>query len=205
MADWMREIGSGFERWQLLLLLGLQCLGPAIWCFQNSRSDRLGGRISFIKAHWLAYAIVLWLVVPGLLATRHWTMLALSISVGIRAMVELPLCLGKRWKVAYGMAHNVLHLMLCAVALWSLAGDEQPRHFLLLLVALTVLSLVTEIIFVSWFRRATEGPEQGIYFVPGGKEFRQLNRATGWLFLPQYVIFITVLALNCIVNFFMPS
>ena len=200
MGDVIDNIGAGFARWQVLVLLALQGLGSAIWAFQNARPNRLGGRISFIKAQWLAYAIVLWLVVPCLLATRHWTMAALAISVGVRSAIEVPLCLRQGWKVAYGMAHNIFHLALCLVALVALARANPAEAFLMVIVALTILSVITEMIFVSWFRKATAGPEQGIYFVPGGERFKRVNRATGWLFLPQYVTFLAVLVANLIVN-----
>ena len=200
MSELIREIGSGLATWQLIVLLAAQGLGSAIWWFQNSRPDRLGGRISFIKAHWLAYAIVLWLLVPVLLATRHWTMMALAVSLAARGVVEVPLCLTKTWKVGYGMTHNVIHLSLCVVALIVLILSQPGNGFLLIMVVLTLLSVITEMIFVSWFRRATGGPEEGIYFVPGGEEYRRVNRATGWLFLPQYATFLAVLVINFIVR-----
>ena len=198
MPSFENDIATGFHRWQAILLLALQVLGFLIWRFQNSRPGRLGGAISLVKAYWLTYAIILWLVVPALLAPEHSIMAALAGSVALRALVEAPLCLRQKWKVGYGMTHNIIHLALCAAAIILLTKDERPSLFITLLVALTILSVLTEILFVSWFRKATHGPESGIYFVPGGDQFKKVNRATAWLFLPQYAIFISVLALNTI-------
>ena len=192
----MPVLDNGFIPWQAAALLAMQGAGLVFWWFQNGRPGRLGGGISLVKAHWLVYAIVLWLVVPSLLATRHWAMAVLAASVGLRAVVEVPLCLQRRWRVAYGMIHNVLHLGLCMVAVAALASAETPDGFLLLMVILTALSVLTEMLFVSWFRKATSGPGEGVYFVPGGERFRRVNLATGWIFLPQYAIFITVLVIN---------
>ena len=156
-----------------------------------------------MKSLWLAYAIQLWFVVPLLLAPGRVTMALLLVSVAVRGVVEVPLCLTKRWKVRYGMIHNVIHLALCVAIFVHLAGAVAPDPFLLLIVALTACSVVTEMVFVSWFRKATPGPESGIYFVPGGARFRKINRATGWLFLPQYATFLAVLVLN-LIRFVLP-
>jgi hypothetical protein len=53
--------------------------------------------------------------------------------------------------------------------------------------------LVTEIVFVNWFRTVTAGPEEAIYFVPGNSEFKKINQRTAWLFLPQFTLFLVAL------------
>ncbi len=174
-----------------LLLLATQVLPIAVWAWQR-RPGALGGPISPIKALWLVYAIVLWILVPCLLFSQHPGYRLLAASMLVRAILEIPLCVGKKWKVAYGLGHDFLHL---ALTLGLLQTFRQNSGFVAIC-TLTALSLLTEIVFVRWFAAATAGPDSGVYFVPGGEEFRALNRRTALLFLPQYALFLILIAIN---------
>jgi hypothetical protein len=166
----------------LSLLAAFAAIAGGVWIFQN-RGERLGGKISAIKAAWLAYAIVLWLGVPLLLWNSASAFQWLAISMLIRAAIEIPLCLIGKWRVAYGISHDILHAIITLffitqIPIWG---------------SLTLISLTTEIVFVTWFVRATGGPRDGIFFVPTGEAFRKINRRTVLIFLPQAAVTVIVL------------
>ncbi len=165
------------------ILLALQPAALAIWHWQK-RPGALGGPISLIKALWLTYAISLWIVVPFLSWRDHPVFAVWAVSMGIRTIAEIPLCLTKRWRVTYGVAHDLIHLAL-VVAGWIWAPQ------LWIVAALTAVSLATELLFVRWFKKRTAGPGEGVYFVPGGEAHRDVNRKTAWIFLPQYAAFLS--------------
>ena len=195
MTDW-HQLGTGWTQGGAAALLAMQLLGPAFWWWQNRSPNRMGGAISAIKAQWLVFVVSLWVMAP-LLVTGHaegvqicWL---LSGSMLLRGGIELYLCLITRgWKVRYGLAHDTLQLMLTLTGLIWLITRGAPVWILFLLL-LTVSTLVTEIVFVGWFRDATGGPEEAIYFVPGNSEFKDINRRTVWLFLPQFILFLAAL------------
>jgi hypothetical protein len=167
----------------LLLLAALGLIAGGVWWFQN-RGERLGGRISAIKAAWLAYAIVLWFGVPIALWNADGAFVWLAVSMLARAAFEIPLCLGGWWRVRYGVGHDLVHALLVIflidrLGIWGV---------------LTLLALATELLFVRWFLSATGGPREGVFFVPGGARFRLINRRTAWLFLPQAAMFIGLLS-----------
>ena len=195
MTDW-QQLGAGWTQGRAATLLALQLLGPTFWWWQNRRPGRVGGAISLVKAQWLVFVVSLWVVAP-LLASGHaearmicWL---LAGSMLLRGAVELYLCLVTRgWKVRYGLFHDALQLVLTLAGMGWLATHGAPAWALFLL-ALTISTLVTEIVFVSWFRNATAGPEESVYFVPDSVEFKEINRRTAWLFLPQFTLFLVSL------------
>ena len=191
-----QQLGAGWTTGGALALLVFQLLGPVFWWWQNSRPDRVGGAISLVKAQWFVFVVSLWVVAP-LLASGHaearMICLILAVSMSLRGVVELYLCLITRgWKVRYGLFHDVLQLGLALAGLGWLALRGEPVWALFLL-TLTISTLVTEIIFVRWFRNSTAGPEEAVYFVSGSPEHRDLNRRTAWLFLPQFSLFLVSL------------
>ena len=114
----------------------------------------------------------------------------LAISMGLRVIIEVPLCLMKRWRVAYGVTHDFIHAgaVIAGMCFFSVPGLEVWG-------ALTLLSLASELIFVRWFVKATGGPGNGVYFVPGGEAFRSINIGTAIIFIPQAAGFIALLLL----------
>lgn len=190
----MESLATLFTKPQAVGLLALQLLAPMVWAWQR-RPGALGGAISIIKALWLIYAVTLWFAVPILLWNQHWGFAALAVSMLIRGVVEIPLCATKRWKVAYGLTHDWIHLALCVFVV----VDSQLNPQLLMICGLTAVSLISEIVFVGWFASKTAGPSEGVYFVPGGDEYRAINRRTAIIFLPQFVVFNTLLVL-CLIR-----
>ena len=138
------------------------------------------------EAAWLAYAIVLWFGVPLVLLDKGTAFVVLAVSMGIRAVIEIPLCLIGRWRVAYGITHDVIH----AVIVIMLASE------LGFWAVLTLLALVSEIVFVTWFVKGTDGPAEGIFFVPAGEAYRKINRRTAAIFLPQAACFVGLIMLS---------
>jgi len=191
-----QQLGAGWTTGGVLALLAFQLLGPLFWWWQNLKPERVGGPISLVKAQWFVFAVSLWVLAP-LLASGHakarMICLILAGSMLLRGVVELYLCLITRgWKVSYGLFHDALHLVLSLGGLVWLASLGEPVWAFFLL-ALTITTLVTEIIFVRWFRNSTAGPEEAVYFVSGSPEHRVVNRRTAWLFLPQFVLFLFAL------------
>jgi hypothetical protein len=191
-----QQLGAGWTTGGAVALLAFQLLGPAFWWWQNRRPDRVGGAISLVKAQWLVFVVSLWVVAPLLASGHAGTRLICWILAGsmlLRGVVELYLCLVTHgWKVRYGLFHDALQLGLAFAGLVWLATRGAPPWALFLLV-LTISTLVTEMMFVRWFRDATTGPEEAIYFVPGHLEFKAINRRTAWLFLPQFTLFLVSL------------
>jgi len=186
----MSELGGIFTPWQAGLLFGLQCVAPFFWMLQN-REGALGGPISLAKAIWLLYAITLWIVVPCLLWSQHWAFAMLAVSMIIRSAIEVPLCLLVKWKVAYGVAHDFLHLILTGIALTM--GILDSNRALIIISGLTIAALFTELIFVRWFRQDTEGPENGVYFVSGAKENEAITVRTILFLAPQISTFAAII------------
>ena len=195
---------SGFSTAQSVVLLSLQSLGMLFWKYQNASSHRIGGPISLVKAHWLIFTISLWILTPVMLSfhSEHAAPLfkivfgLLALSMSFRAVIEIILCLViKKWKVFYGLAHNFVHgflLIICLIA-QIMSRDSVLETFMLIVLGLSLSSIITEILFVFWFKRNTDGPEKGIYFVPNDERFKHINQRTLYLFLPQYVLFGTLL------------
>ena len=195
MTDW-HQLGAGWTQGGAAVLLMLQLLGPAFWWWQNRSPDRVGGAISALKAQWLVFVVTLWIVAPLLVIGQTEALLICWLLAGsmlLRGIIELHLCLITHgWKVSYGLAHDALQLVMTLAGLGWLITLGAPTWILFLLV-LTASTVVTEIVFVSWFRTATAGPEEAIYFVPGNSEFKKINKRTAWLFLPQFTLFLVAL------------
>ncbi len=186
----MKAAAEMFSRGEAAsLLVGGVILALAVYFYQN-RSGRIGGSISAIKAAWLAYAIVLWIVLPVILWREGTAFVVLAISMGVRVIVEVPLCLIGRWRVVYGVLHDLFHAaaVITVMCCWDLPGLEVWG-------VLTLVCLVSELLFVRWFVKATGGPSEGVYFVPGGEGFRAINYATAMIFIPQAISFSALLLL----------
>lgn len=157
-----------------------------------------------VKAHWLVFTVSLWIVTPVMLAIYaeiseplfRWMVTLLAVSMTCRAVVELYLCMiVKKWKVVYGLAHNFVHafILIACITAQLMANDSLLTNFSLILLGLSLSSLFTEILFVFWFKKNTEGPEKGIYFVSDDERHKPINRKTLYIFLPQYLLFLGLL------------
>jgi hypothetical protein len=176
--------------WAAWVLLGFHFLAPVFHAWQNHDPKRLGGPISRAKAAWLVHVSALWLVLPVLLCLHSPTFFFLAVSMGVRTVIELPLCAKGKWKTIYGVSHDILHLGL--VALLLRGGDAR------LWLWLTAITLVVEIYFVSRFKKQTAGPAAGIFFVPDGREYARLNLLTDFIRMPSQYLMVSVLIAACL-------
>lgn len=162
-------------------LLALHGLAVIVWVVQKRR-HAAGGPISFPKALWLVFAIVLWFLVPVALWEHDTFWSLLFFSMLVRAAVELPLCVVGKWKTEYGITHDLMHLTLVLV---GVVMGARP----LLWLVLTGVTLIAEIYFVSLFKKATAGPENDVFFVPAGREYRKINALTIGVLIPTFGLF----------------
>lgn len=181
---------DGMPVWAAWILIGFHFLAPLFHAWQNRLPQRLGGPVSRAKAGWLIHVAALWLVLPVLLAAQDATYLGLAVSMGLRTAIELPLCAKGKWKTAYGLVHDVLHLGLVAFLLPG--GDAS------LWLWLTALTLVAEIHFVFRFKKSTAGPARGIFFVPDAPRHAGLNLLTDLVRMPSQYLMISVLIAACL-------
>jgi hypothetical protein len=188
-AAWLEAV-DWMPVWAAWVLLGFHFLAPVFHARQNRLPQRLGGPISRAKAAWLVHVSALWLVMPVLLCLQSPTYLYLAISMGLRTIIELPLCAKGKWKTSYGVSHDVLHLGLVALLLGG--GDSQIWLWL------TALTLVAEIYFVFRFKKQTAGPAEGIYFVPDGPEHARLNLLTDFVRMPSQYLMVSILIAACL-------
>lgn len=175
-----------------LVLLACQFGAPLFHAWQNRPPQRLGGPISRAKAAWLVFAANLWLVMPSLLSFQHPAYAWLAASMWVRTIIELPLCAMRRWSTNHGLAHDGIH---AAIALYWL---RDPGPDVRLWVILTLVALVAEVFFVLRFRKTTEGPANGIYFVPDGPAHARLNLLTDLIRMPLQYLMISVLVAACL-------
>ena len=187
--EWLHAV-EVMPVWVAWVLLGFHFLAPVFHAWQNHDPKRLGGPISRAKAAWLVHVSALWLVLPVLLILHSPTFFYLAISMGVRTVIELPLCAKGKWKTIYGVSHDVFHLGL--VALLLRGGDAR------LWLWLTAITLVVEIYFVSRFKKQTAGPAAGIFFVPDGREHARLNLLTDFIRMPSQYLMISVLIATCL-------
>lgn len=190
MKEAWHEAVEGMPVWVAWALLAFHFLAPVFHKWQNDDPQRLGGPISRAKAGWLVHVSALWVVMPVLMFLESPTYFFLAVSMGLRTVIELPLCAKGKWKTIYGVSHDVLHLGL--VALLLRGGDA--RIWLLL----TAVTLVAEIYFVSRFKKSTAGPAAGIFFVPDGREHARLNLLTDFIRMPSQYLMISVLIAACL-------
>lgn len=178
--------------WAAVALLLCQFAAPLFHFWQNQPPQRLGGPISRAKAGWLAHVATLWLVLPALLAMQNPAYLWLAISMGLRTLIELPLCAKQRWSTNHGLSHDAAHLLIAVYWLPQVSPDAQ------LWILLTLITMVVEVYFVLRFRKTTEGPANGIYFVPDGPAHAKLNLLTDMIRMPSQYIMISILIATCL-------
>lgn len=186
---WLDAV-EGMPSWAAWVLLGFHFLAPVFHAWQNHDPQRLGGPISRAKAAWLVHVAALWLVLPMLLCGMGWGYLWLVLSMGVRTVIELPLCGMGKWKTAYGFSHDVFHLALVALLL--------PGEGMRLWLWLTAITLVVEIYFVSRFKKQTAGPAARVFFVPDGPAHVRLNLLTDFIRMPSQYLMVSVLIAACL-------
>jgi hypothetical protein len=165
----------------------------------------VGGEISWPKLFWLAYAIFLWFILPGLIAAdprlpRAWRrpFFALFLLMLARGVVEgWMLYVSLNWSPWYGIGHDLVCaalLFASAAALRAVAASRLERLMLAHL-CVTALMFGPEIYF-AWYMQAhfnTQG-EDAIYFVPDDPAYAVVLRATTaavaflTLYLPVFLV-----------------
>lgn len=178
--------------WVAVGLLLCQFVAPLFHFWQNLPPQRLGGPISRAKAGWLIHVAILWLVLPSLLAWQSPAYAWLAASMGLRTVIELPLCAKQRWSTNHGLSHDVIHV---AIALYWL--PRMPADIRLWII-LTLVTLVAEVFFVLRFRKSTAGPANGIYFVPDGPAHARLNLITDFIRMPSQFLMVSILIAACL-------
>ena len=178
--------------WAAVALLLCQFAAPLFHFWQNQPPQRLGGPISRAKAGWLAHAAILWLALPALLAMQHPAYAWLAASMGLRTIIELPLCAKQRWSTNHGLSHDAVHAVIALYWLPRVSPDIR------LWLILTLVTLVVEVFFVLRFRKSTAGPANGIYFVPDGPAHAKLNLLTDMIRMPSQYILISILIAACL-------
>lgn len=178
--------------WAAVVLLACQFGAPLFHFWQNHPPQRLGGPISRAKAGWLIHVAILWLALPALLATQYPAYAWLAASMGLRTLIELPLCATQRWSTNHGLSHDVIH---AAIALYWLPRVPPDLR---LWIVLTLVTLAAEVFFVLRFRKSTAGPAHGIYFVPDGPAHARLNLVTDLIRMPSQLIMVSILIAACL-------
>jgi hypothetical protein len=177
--------------WAAVVLLLSMFIAPGFHAWQN-QPGRLGGPISRAKSAWLALASILWVLLPSLLWTQHAAYAWMAASMLLRTIIELPLCAKRKWSTNYGLGHDALHAL---IALWWLPGAPPDVRFWIFL---TLITLVIEVFFVLRFRKCTEGPANGIYFVPDGPAHIRLNLLTDLVRMPCQYLMVSILIAACL-------
>lgn len=178
--------------WVAIVILAFQFAAPIFQAWQNRPPQRLGGPISAAKAAWLVHAASLWLLLPLLMAILHPAYLWLAVSMGLRTVIELPLCAARRWNTSYGLGHDLIHGSIALY--WLPRASPDVRLWLVL----TLVTLAAEIYFVIRFRKDTAGPANGVYFVPDDPAHIRLNLITDAVRMPSQFLLISVTVAACL-------
>lgn len=160
----------------LLLLAGLTV---GFYLMQN-HTGLIGGEIALSKAVWLALAILFWLLLPALILMDGKTVNACRLPfawlLGLmtaRGVIEgLMLYVYNNWSPLYGIAHDVICLVVMGAMALSMYGRER-QHQPTSTRRLGLHAMVTGLMFLpemyyAWYMRAnfhTQG-NHAIYFVP---------------------------------------
>jgi hypothetical protein len=167
--------------------LGLTAAAATFYVAQNALRP-VGGQIAFVKLLWLAGAVLLWGVLPPLLAadarlgpTLRRAFAALCALMLARAAIEgWMLYVSLSWSPWYGIAHDVL----CAVVLLVFAARIAPRNELENVarrhLAVSAVFFAPEMYF-AWYVQAhfvTRGTA-AVYFVPDDASHIRVLLVTG--------------------------
>lgn len=158
--------------------------------YRQNYAGQIGGPMSLAKLLWLDYALAAWFIVPFFFwrsariapALRHIYAAHLALF-SLRAAVELwMLYLTISWKPPYGIAHDLLVIVVITALLSRTTEDQAARadapnraarRFLLSI----RLGLCCEILFAWLFYRAIDGAT-AVYFASPDPAFALINRLT---------------------------
>lgn len=181
--------------------------GFSIFRRQNSKKAWTGGPISRPKAHWLAFTIINWFIIPFAYFFHtefpkelHWFFVFHLASWWIRGPLELFMIYRWfNWSPVYGISHDVFHVLGCSSLLLAFANWEtwSATHFSLaayLFCFLILLTTTFEISFAALFlqTRSQQEETENIYFASDDPKWIFINRLT----LTCVVISYTTLLVN---------
>ncbi|BDS06160.1 hypothetical protein NT6N_12000 [Oceaniferula spumae] len=190
MIDVLKQSAS-YLTMPVMVVWALAMLTALLWPIYQNSGNRHGGKIGMWKSVWLFYAIALWVVLPWFFVTHSVLWYQLAISMALRSVIELILCGLKKWQTRYGVAHDFIHLIIVIACIPVMPAASR------IWLGLTAVALLCEIHFVKCFLATGGKPEDGVYFVPDGDEYKWLQRRTAYLLVPQLL----VLAVMFVVQF----
>jgi len=180
--------------------LALWLAGAAAFYWIQTRLRLVGGDPSLSKSIWLAYAVLVWIVLPALIvadprlspAWRRPFALLLVLMLA-RGPVELwMLYVSLNWSPWYGIGQDLVCAVVLALFGWRLWATKAPRSSLqrtiLMHLAVTTFMFGPEIYF-AWYMQAhfnTTGAD-AIYFVPDDPAYAVVLNVT-----TAMVVFLTV-------------
>jgi hypothetical protein len=156
-----------------------------------------GGQVAAVKVAWLAYAILIWYLLPVLLlcdarisATVRIAVSVLLVSMLSRGFVELYMMyVTTNWRPWMGIAHNLFTFSLMLLIL-LFAFRTMDKPYLVYLVVATAM-FIPESGF-AWYMLMNASDAGGaVYFVPGGAQHQWIMNLT-WacvIALTLYLIF----------------
>jgi hypothetical protein len=168
--------------------LGLVAAAAAFFYLAQNSLRPVGGEIAFVKLLWLAGAVLLWGVLPPLIAgdarlglPLRQAFAALAALMLARAAIEgWMLYVSLNWSPWYGIAHDVL----CVAVLLAFAARVAPRDALERAarrhLAASAAFFAPEMYF-AWYMQAhfdTRGAA-AVYFVPDDASHARALLVTG--------------------------
>lgn len=175
----------------LAVTCALLCAGAAVFYLTQNSSDRIGGPVAPQKIAWLAYAILLWVILPIAIVLDRRASAILRAAFGVllvlmlaRGAIELwMLYVTLNWSPWYGIAHDVVCVAVLAwfgVQAMRLRVARTPANGSLLLhLAVTATAFIPEIYFAHYMTQHfnTVG-DAAVYFVPAEERYRDVLRVT---------------------------
>jgi hypothetical protein len=143
-----------------------------------------GGQVAPVKVAWLAYAIMIWYLIPALLlcdarisATVRLAVAVLLVSMLSRGLVELYMMyVTMSWHPWMGIAHNLFtfSLMLLILA-FSFRTMRKPY---LVYLAVATSMFIPESGFAWYMLTNASEPGSAVYFVPGDDQHQWIMNLT---------------------------
>jgi hypothetical protein len=190
---------EGLEtRSKVFIVASLILVAWAVLAFrrrQNTSQAATGGRISRPKTLWLGIAVLDWFLLtlilgldPNLPAALRVILLSFGSLMWLRGLAELYLLyVVKKWRPPYGIAHDVLCIVVIASELfWSRAElgslTGSLERWVLAFVVFNIFSLLVEIYYARSFFGLVHGRtvgDEGTWFATDEEaRFLRLNRIT---------------------------
>ena len=163
----------------------LVALATGGFAWRQNRGGLVGGPIAPVKAAWLAFALIMFYVVPGTLAAsgRHGAGVrllfgAVLVSFVLRGAIELWLLYARRgWKCIYGVSHDLAMAVVVLIGWRLAAGNSAMDARALWFAQFLIIVLIVEAWLANGFSKLAS-PADGTYFADHSPRFRHLIVAT---------------------------